>query len=200
MDVGHSVQGRTTLLDVSTTLHHVVRYLADLNGSAWIKGNHHADEDMRQRARGMQLRCKGLLNGLYGGISEDVAMLEEVQHLRKLTEIQSLTIENLKATIAAGKSVDVGQSPAEPTTPAVMELLTTKIGSIGKGIDGVDTYVLLERKDDDLTVEQAHDYMMSNFYTTTNKPGGYFCHTILVTPVQDSTNKVICTIQHRYDI
>lgn len=81
-----------------------------------------------------------------------------------------------------------------------MEIKRTHIGAIEKGIDGADEYILLERLDDDLTPDQAVEWLHPQVYRDTNQPGGYFCHTVLATQAPHSTNAVICIVQHRYDV
>ncbi len=81
-----------------------------------------------------------------------------------------------------------------------MEITITKIGDIGQGIDGTDAYVLLTRKDDDLTPDEAVEWLHPKVYRECGGPGGYFCNTVLATQAPYSTNEVICIIQHRYDV
>ena len=40
----------------------VLAYLADLNGSEWIKGDHPSEIDMRQRARNLQARLARIVH------------------------------------------------------------------------------------------------------------------------------------------
>lgn len=81
-----------------------------------------------------------------------------------------------------------------------MEIKITKIGKIDNGIDGSDEYVLLTRLDDELTPDQAVDWLHPKVYRECSHPGGYFCRTVLAVQAAYSHNEVICTIQHRYDI
>ena len=81
-----------------------------------------------------------------------------------------------------------------------MEIKIEKIGKIDKGIDGSDEYVLLTRLDDDLTPDQAVDWLLPKVYRECSYPGGYFCQTVLAVQAEYSRNTVICTIQHRYDV
>jgi hypothetical protein len=79
-------------------------------------------------------------------------------------------------------------------------MVRTSIGTISNGIDGHDEYILVKSIEDDITPAQARDYLMPFFYKRSSHPGGYFCDMISVTPVQYSTNEVIATVHHRYDI
>lgn len=81
-----------------------------------------------------------------------------------------------------------------------MEIKVAKIGVIDQGIDGRDEYVLLTRSDDELTPEQAENWLLDRVYRHTDRPGGYFCNTVLATQAPSSTNAVICIVQHRYDV
>lgn len=75
-----------------------------------------------------------------------------------------------------------------------------RIGSIDNGIDGKDEYLLLTNNTDDLTPEQAHNYLLPKIYRRATHPGSYFCTSVLAVQAAYSTNKVICTVQHRYDV
>ena len=62
-----------------------------------------------------------------------------------------------------------------------MDITVTKIGCIDKNIDGNDEYVLLTRKDDDLTCDEAHDWFLPQVYRETQQEaGGYFCRDVEV--------------------
>lgn len=80
-----------------------------------------------------------------------------------------------------------------------LNLTVESIGEIGLP-DGRDQYVLVINKDDDLTPEQAQQWLRPKVYRDTNQAGGYYCHTVLAIQAQNTTNKVICTIEHRYDV
>ena len=81
-----------------------------------------------------------------------------------------------------------------------MEIKVTQIGRIEMGIDGSDQYVLLERKDDDLSPKQAIEWLLPQVYTGSARPGSYFCHTVQAVRAQYRKDACICTIQHRYDV
>jgi hypothetical protein len=74
------------------------------------------------------------------------------------------------------------------------------IGAISHGVDGSDQYVLLTRWGDDLTPEDAEDWLLPQVYRDTHQAaGGYFCHRVTTTQ-GESANKVIAIIHHRYDV
>lgn len=77
-----------------------------------------------------------------------------------------------------------------------------KMQSIGSldSESGTDYYVLLTRIDNDMTPNQASNWLIPRVFVAGKGPGSMFCNSVLATPVQYSTNAVICTVQHRYDI
>lgn len=75
----------------------------------------------------------------------------------------------------------------------------TKIGAISNGIDGTDLYLLVSSNEDDITPEQAVEYLMPTFYMPSRGPGYPFCDTILAVQDQYKSNQVIATVCQRYD-
>jgi hypothetical protein len=74
------------------------------------------------------------------------------------------------------------------------------IGAISHGVDGSDQYVLLTRWADDLTPEDAEDWLLPQVYRETHQAaGGYFCHRV-TTMQGESSGKVIAIVHHRYDV
>lgn len=74
------------------------------------------------------------------------------------------------------------------------------IGAISHGVDGSDQYVLLTRWGDDLTPEDAEDWLLPQVYKDTHQAaGGYFCHRV-TTMQGESSGKVIAIVHHRYDV
>ena len=73
-------------------------------------------------------------------------------------------------------------------------------GLIDRGIDGKDVYLLLTRKDVDLTPEQAHNWLCTQIDWPTRGPGRMFLKTMTTVQTTDNTNQVICTVQERYDV
>lgn len=78
------------------------------------------------------------------------------------------------------------------------EIRITPIGVIELGIDGRDQYVLLRRLDDDLTPEQAREWMLPQVYRESMAPGGYFCNSVTILPRHES--ECVAIIHHRYDV
>jgi hypothetical protein len=80
-----------------------------------------------------------------------------------------------------------------------MEITVTKIGNIEHGIDGNDQYLLLTRRDDDLTLEQARDWLLPQVYRETyQEAGGYFCKRVTV--MQKTDSQVVAIVHHEYDV
>lgn len=84
--------------------------------------------------------------------------------------------------------------------PETAEIVATHIGSIDKGCDGRDEYVLVTRLDDDINTSQAETWVLEQCFNPGRGPGSYFCHTVLAVQAYDSPNQCICTVQHRYDV
>jgi hypothetical protein len=84
--------------------------------------------------------------------------------------------------------------------PDEAEIRVRRIGEIDNGCDGKDAYYLLTRLDDDITPEQAHDWIFLRVYQRCMGPGCPYVATVSVVQAQYSTNQVICTVQHRYDV
>ena len=79
------------------------------------------------------------------------------------------------------------------------DITTETIGSIDRD-DGNDEYVLLTRLVDDLTPDDAREWLLPQVYCQTyQEAGGYFCRNVTTTQA-GSANKVIAIIHHRYDI
>ena len=74
------------------------------------------------------------------------------------------------------------------------------IGAISHGVNGSDQYVLLTRWGDDLTPEDAEDWLLPQVYRDTHQAaGGYFCHRVTAMH-GESANKVIAIVHHQYDV
>ena len=113
---------------------------------------------------------------------------------------------SLNATEAASKDEDgyvvacAKYVATRPVEVKPMEINMTSIGTLEEGIDGRDEYLLLARKDDDMTPEQAIKWLLPKVYRRSTMPGDYYCTSVKAVQAQHSTCKVICTIEHRYDI
>jgi hypothetical protein len=79
-----------------------------------------------------------------------------------------------------------------------MNVTLTKIGTVELGIDGADEYVLL-KSEDDMDADAMHNWLLELYYRQTNRPGGYFCTSVLILP-HPNLNTYVGAIQHRYDV
>lgn len=93
-----------------------------------------------------------------------------------------------------------GVSMRGPLMPDTADIKIRPIGQIDNGSDGRDEYYLLTRLDDDMTPEQAHDWIFPRVYQECMGPGCPYVNTVAVVQAENSTNQVICTVQHRYDV
>lgn len=78
-----------------------------------------------------------------------------------------------------------------------MDLKIEPIGYIHHDVGGSDQYVLITCHD--ASQKKIHREILDRFFKTTESPGGYFCHTVLIIPHADK-GKFIGVIHHRYDI
>ena len=81
-----------------------------------------------------------------------------------------------------------------------MEIEIQKIGRLNESHGSTDEYVLMTRKDDDLTPDQAHDYLLPLVYREGRGAGSYFCHRVTILEKPYSTNEVVAIIHHSYDV
>lgn len=81
-----------------------------------------------------------------------------------------------------------------------MNIKLTKIGRILLGADGIDEYVLLRRSDDDMTAEQAKEWLLPQVYRRGGAAGSYFCVSVSAVMAERSNDTCICIIHHRYDV
>ena len=65
---------------------------------------------------------------------------------------------------------------------------------------GRDEMVALTRDDDDLTPEQAEQWLLPKVYRDTNTPGGYFCHSLTAMQHPFAKNRCFVLIHHRLDV
>lgn len=78
------------------------------------------------------------------------------------------------------------------------EIRMTLIGNVNQGIDGRDEYVLMVRLDDDLTPEQAREWLLPQVYRESTHPGDYFCTSVTVLPRSD--NCCVAIVHRRFDV
>jgi hypothetical protein len=107
--------------------------------------------------------------------NSDNPMLGSVGLYRRFTGVEGLTME----------------------TDTQLEFHIMKIGSVELGCGDCDEVVLLKCLEDDISEQDAYDYLMPLVYRDTNDAGGYFCHR--VETIQRSDNEVLCIIHHRYN-
>tara|TARA_R110000868_G_scaffold395861_1_gene667838 strand:+ start:651 stop:890 length:240 start_codon:yes stop_codon:yes gene_type:complete len=79
-----------------------------------------------------------------------------------------------------------------------MTIKIVKIGNIDNGIDGSDEYLLLTDTEDNLTENQAWEYLHPLVYRDTDTAGAYFCH--YVKALQKTDNSVVCIVYHQYNV
>lgn len=88
------------------------------------------------------------------------------------------------------------------TTELEMEIKVTNIGKVTVP-DGADEYLLLTRLDEDLTLYQAKDWLFERLYAAANNNiigNKSYCHIAWAAHQEPSTSKVICIVEHRFDI
>ncbi len=88
---------------------------------------------------------------------------------------------------------------AEKTKVDEMAMVYQIIGTVDVE-GGRDEYVLMIRKDDALTKRQAHDWLLPRVYRDSRGAGQYYCTRVRALKENHSTNRVVCIIEHRYDI
>lgn len=83
------------------------------------------------------------------------------------------------------------------TTETELEFHIVKCGSIELGCGDCDEFVLVKCLDDNISTEDAYNYLMPRVFRDTNDAGGYFCNSIET--LQRFDNEVLCIIHHRYN-
>jgi hypothetical protein len=81
----------------------------------------------------------------------------------------------------------------------VAEFIPTVIGTIDQE-NGDNKYILLQRYDDILTIDQAKQFVEYHYFYETNVPGGAFCRSCSIVHQQYSDDTVIVTLYRRFDI
>lgn len=76
----------------------------------------------------------------------------------------------------------------------------TPIGTVCRGMDGSDEYLLVHDFEQDLDEQHLALVLEQRYYRDSLRPGGYFCVTqrIIRDPIHD--NCCIVVVQHRYDV
>jgi hypothetical protein len=84
--------------------------------------------------------------------------------------------------------------------PDDAEITISTIGTVDDGIDGSDQYILLTRKDDDMTPAQAEHWLLARHYRACRGPGSFYCTEVHAVQAKYLTNVCICTVLNRYDV
>lgn len=201
LDVGVFEKSLTTPDHNAMVMNSVMRFLADLNGSEWIKPVGPGEIDMIQRGAALHMLVADILLRRGLDVSVDLGRLREMlayEHEINLKLQEAL----LAVTSHTGKSVDVGSAQNEATTPddELSPIEVCLIGSDDNGIDGKDDYILLKRKGDVLTPEQAKHWLEQRYYKQSSRPGGHFCTDFRVMQIQYSESEVVGIVCHRWDV
>lgn len=83
------------------------------------------------------------------------------------------------------------------TTP---DIHVARIGDLHLGIEGRDEYIMLTRRDDDLPLDLAHEWLLPQVFRDSTSAGGYYCTSVTVMPYPHHSNKALAIIHHRYDV
>ena len=77
-----------------------------------------------------------------------------------------------------------------------------KIEDIGKieNFDHVEQYVKITRLDDDLNLDDVHNWLREQSYYDTNRMGGWFCHSVTIAPNPYHADTCIGIIHHQQNI
>ena len=65
-----------------------------------------------------------------------------------------------------------------------------------RGTEGV---VLLTCRNEELTPDMAEQWLLPRVYRDTNRPGGYFCHSVSAVQYPGSTIACLAIVHHRFD-
>lgn len=79
-----------------------------------------------------------------------------------------------------------------------MNFAVQQIGSIDRGIDGNDEYLLI-KSDEETSPEDIRRYLLDTWAWDCRGAGQYFCSGVDVTP-HAQAGKYIGIIYHRYDV
>ena len=77
-----------------------------------------------------------------------------------------------------------------------------KVEPIGKieNFDQVDQYVKITRLDDDLNIDEVHNWLREQSYYDTDRPGAWFCHTVTISPNPYHADTCIGIIHHHQNV
>ena len=85
-------------------------------------------------------------------------------------------------------------------TDIEMTLKVERIGSIEKGIDGTDAYLLVTSNEGALDCDQVEAFLLQQWWRDSSGPGTYYCNSVRVIPDPVHDNECIAIVQHRYDV
>ena len=77
-----------------------------------------------------------------------------------------------------------------------------KVTPIGKieNFDNVEQYVKITRLDDDMNADDVHNFLLEQSYYDTNRPGGWFCHSVTIALNPYHADTCIGIIHHQQNI
>ena len=80
------------------------------------------------------------------------------------------------------------------------DLHITKLGADHLGIYGMDDYILVRSRADDIDLAAVEDLFLQAYYREGNGPGTPFCHMVRAIPDPLHTDRCIVIVYHRYDV
>ena len=125
-------------------------------------------------------------------------MTTELQ-LRKGFEADGMSEAEIERALDQHEAANPDDDDDDEPDYDAWEVTIEKIGSLDVEA-GHDQYVLLTRKDADLSPEQAESWLLRKVYRQTDRPGAYYCTNVTAVRAYGRESQCICTIQHRYDI
>lgn len=77
-----------------------------------------------------------------------------------------------------------------------------KIQEVGKidNLGRVDQYFQIIRFDDDLNLDDTHNWLLEQHYYDTNRPGGWFCHSVTICPNPYRADTCIGIVHHLQNV
>lgn len=73
------------------------------------------------------------------------------------------------------------------------------IGEIDNG-DHVDQYFKITRSDDDLNYDDVHNWLRDEYFYDTNRMGGWFCHSVTISPNPYHADTCIGIVHHQQNV
>lgn len=77
-----------------------------------------------------------------------------------------------------------------------------KVEDIGKieNFDNVDQYFEITCLDDDLNLDDVHNWLREQHYYDTNRMGGWFCHSVTICPNPYHADTCIGIVHHSLNV